>query len=186
MHVIVSGFLFPIFILQSRLLFHKSFLLLTSLLPPSPCSSITLLYWSHLRIMLFNLVSRRRRLSWQMHYWLAITRTFLWHTHTTARCEHNREENGNSWVWVREDTLSLCCEQYVCHCISRFSLIQKKSAYLISAKAFFAFSLSSVWMYITLSFFLKNAISQKCLKGFSSSLSLMFTRTQGHCDLSQP
>lgn len=129
MHVIVSGFLFPIFTLQSCLLFHKSFLLLTSLLPSSPCSSIRLLYWSHLRIILFNLVSRRRRLSWQIHYWLAITRTYLWHTHThtTTRCEHNREENGNSWVWVRKDTLSLCCEQCVCHCISRFSLVQKKN-----------------------------------------------------------
>lgn len=42
-------------------------------LPPSHHSSIRSFYWSRCRIILFNMVSGRRHLSWQIHYWLALT-----------------------------------------------------------------------------------------------------------------
>ena len=43
-------------------------------------SSIRSLYRSHRGIILFNMVSGRRSLSWQIHYWLALSRTYSCHT----------------------------------------------------------------------------------------------------------
>lgn len=80
----MSGFLFSIFIIQSRLLLRS--VRCSCFLPSLLRSSIRSLYRLHHRIILFNMVSGRRRLSWQIHYWLALTRTFsLQLTNLTGR-----------------------------------------------------------------------------------------------------
>ena len=93
-------------------------------LPPSLHSSIRPLHRSHRRIILFNMVSGRRHLSWQIHYWLALTRTYSLlparthiHTHTHTNSAEEKIETIGLEVeersWRGEDMLCLCCEKCV-------------------------------------------------------------------------
>ena len=86
-------------------------------LPPSLRSSIRPLHRSRRRIILFNMVSGRRRLSWQIHYWLALTRTYsLLHRHTqphTHARKLSRGENRDDWVGGRGAELERTCCAFV-------------------------------------------------------------------------
>lgn len=75
-------------------------------LPPSLGSSIRSPYRSHGRIIVFNMVSERRRLSWQIHYWLALTRTYSsQRTHTTKKLSKGENRGGG----VKEERTRCPC-----------------------------------------------------------------------------
>ena len=70
------------------------------------------------------MVSGRRHLSWQIHYWLALTRTYSLlpahthiHTHTHTNSAEEKIETIGLEVeersWRGEDMLCLCCEKCV-------------------------------------------------------------------------